>query len=67
MIRRYQPDLLLVHNCYMDTTRHRYGLFTEHNSLCLDYLDEWLGELTSAMEDAGVYETTNFVLLSDHG
>lgn len=67
MIRRYQPDLLLVHNCYMDTTRHRYGLFTEHNSLCLDYLDEWLGELTAAMEDAGVYETTNFVLLSDHG
>ncbi len=67
LIRRYQPDVLLAHNCHMDTIRHRYGVFNAHTTACLDQLDVWLGELIAAMEDAGVYDKTNFVLLSDHG
>lgn len=67
LIRRYQPDLLMFHNCYMDSTRHRWGVFTEHTAECLDLMDHWLGELMEAMEDAGIYDRTNFVILSDHG
>lgn len=67
MIRKYQPDLLLVHNCLIDTWRHKYGVFNDYITEGLDQMDIWLGEIIDAMTDAGVYDQTNFVLLSDHG
>ncbi len=67
LIRLYQPDLLLAHNCYLDTTRHRYGVFTPYTTEGLDYTDMWLGEIIEALEEAGIYDETNFILLSDHG
>ena len=67
LIRNAQPDVLLVHNCLIDSVRHRYGVFSEQLEDALDLTDEWLGDVIRAMEDAGVYEQTNFVLLSDHG
>jgi len=67
LIRFVQPDLLMVHNCFLDSLRHRHGVFGERLDFGLELLDEWLGEWISALEDAGVYENTDFVLLSDHG
>lgn len=67
LIRNAQPDLLMVHNCYLDSTRHRYGVFGEKTFQALDQMDQWLGDVIRAMEDAGVYEQTNFVIVSDHG
>ncbi|MBQ7248070.1 MAG: alkaline phosphatase family protein [Lachnospiraceae bacterium] len=67
MIRLYQPDVLFVHNCILDTFRHRHGIFNEQIDRGLDMTDEWLGEVMSAMEEAGVYDDTDFVILSDHG
>lgn len=67
LIRAYQPDVLLAHNCILDTLRHRHGLFNECVREGLDMTDEWLGEIMDAMEQAGVLEQTNFVILSDHG
>lgn len=67
LIRNEQPDVMLVHNCVLDTFRHQNGVFFDSLTQCLDKTDEWLGDVISAMEDAGVYEDTNFVILSDHG
>lgn len=67
LIRNVQPDLLMVHNCYLDSTRHRYGTFSRQLQAALDLTDQWLGDVLAAMEEAGVYEQTNFVILSDHG
>ena len=67
VIRTYQPDLLMIHNCYPDSTRHRYGVFSEKMTECLDFTDLWLGDLIDVMEETGIYDKTNFVLLSDHG
>ena len=67
LIRNAKPDLLMVHNSYIDTARHRFGTFAPEIRECLDWTDQWLGDVIQAMEDAGVYEQTNFVLLSDHG
>lgn len=67
LIRRYQPDLLMFHNCYLDSTRHRCGVFGPQLKESLDQMDLWLGELMEAMEDAGIYDQSNFVILSDHG
>lgn len=67
LIRNVQPDVMLVHNSTPDSYRHRYGVFGEKVKEALDKTDVWLGDVIAAMQDAGVYEDTNFVLLSDHG
>ena len=67
LIRNAKPDFLMLHNCYLDSTRHTYGVFSEEMKQSLDYMDEWLGWVIDAMEEAGVYEQTNFIILSDHG
>ncbi len=67
LIRNAKPDLLMIHNCYLDSTRHRYGAFSEQMKDALDLMDQWLGDVIAAMEDAGVYEQTNFIIISDHG
>ena len=67
LIRNVQPDVLLVHNCCLDTLRHGNGIFNEAVTAGLDQTDAWLGQVLDAMEQAGVYEQTNFVILSDHG
>ena len=67
LIRNVQPDVLLVHNCWLDDLRHRNGVFNDRVTAGLDQTDLWLGEVIDAMEQAGVFDTTNFVVLSDHG
>lgn len=67
LIRCHEPDLLLIHNCFLDTLRHRHGVFNDYVREGLDQTDLWLGELMEAMEAAGTLADTNFILLSDHG
>ena len=67
LIRNVQPDVMLVHNCLLDGCRHKSGVFGDLIPKGLDRTDEWLGDVIAAMEDAGVYEDTNFIILSDHG
>ncbi len=67
LIRNEKPDVLLAHNCIVDSCSHRYGAMDGQVKEGLDWMDEWLGEIMRAMEEAGVYEDTDFVILSDHG
>ena len=67
VIRQYQPDVMVVHNCWMDSLRHTYGVFNQHVTAGLDAADEWLGQVMAAMEEAGTLADTNFILVSDHG
>ncbi|MGI6115163.1 alkaline phosphatase family protein [Luoshenia tenuis] len=67
IIRRYKPNLLMTHPCMVDSTRHGTGLFNEHVTHALALTDGWLGQLMDAVRAAGIEETTDFVVLSDHG
>lgn len=67
LIRDVKPDVMFIHNCAPDSARHRSGVFGAELYEALDKTDLWLGDLIRAMEEAGTYEDTNFVLLSDHG
>ena len=67
LLRNEKPDVLALHNCYLDSTRHFYGAFAPEVCAALDQMDVWLGEVLQAMEDAGCYEDVNFIILSDHG
>ncbi|MBR4864258.1 MAG: alkaline phosphatase family protein [Oscillospiraceae bacterium] len=67
MIRDVQPDVMLIHNSNPDTARHLGGVFGKEVYESLDRTDAWLGDMIRALEEAGTYDDTNFVLLSDHG
>ena len=67
LIRKAQPDVLLLHNCLLDSMRHKHGVFGDHIEKALDQMDLWLGQVMDAMVETGVYEATDFVILSDHG
>ena len=67
LIRNEKPDVLLVHNCCLDSNRHAGGVFGPWLPEALDQVDAWLGDVLDVMEEAGVYGDTNFVILSDHG
>lgn len=67
IIRRYKPELLLVHSCPVDTSRHEYGVFSDKLPEAIKRVDRHLGQLADALEEAGVLEETNLALISDHG
>jgi len=67
MIRRYQPDLTMIHLANIDSYRHANGAFHEKIRQGIEETDMWIGEIMQAVEDAGVLEETNLVLTSDHG
>ena len=67
MIKKYKPNLLMIHPANLDSYRHGSGLFNEKITKGLDETDEWLGMLFDAAREAEVFEETDFFLVSDHG
>ena len=67
IIKRYKPSLLLMHPGNVDAYRHKCGVWGEHINKALREIDEMLGDLLSALEEAEILEDTDIVLLSDHG
>ena len=67
MILKYNPDVLLMHPCNLDGTRHRYGLFNDYVTASLDLTCYWLEKIVWALQEIGEYENTDIVLTSDHG
>lgn len=67
MIRRFQPDLLLEHMISLDYKRHYTGNRNPQVQEALKRIDGFLQKIMDAAKDAGIYDTTNFILLGDHG
>lgn len=67
IIKEYKPNLILVHPSDVDSKRHRGGVFGPLVREALDRTDRWIGTLLDAVEEAGIADTTDFVVLSDHG
>lgn len=67
MIKSYQPDLLMIHPGNVDSYRHKTGVFSPLVTRGIEETDVWIGDLIQATKDAGVFEETNFFIISDHG
>lgn len=67
IIKKYKPNILLIHPGTVDSERHRTGLFSSFVKDAVKKSDEWTGRLIDASKEAGIYENTDFVVLSDHG
>lgn len=67
IIRRYSPDLVLLHLANPDATRHKHGVFSENIYPALDECEELLTWLLQAIRDSGAEEEYNLVVTADHG
>ena len=67
VIRQHKPEMLFIKQGNIDDYRHKYGIFNEKVTRGIQEVDEWIGRLMAALEDAAVADETNFFLVSDHG
>jgi len=67
IIKRYKPNLMLIHPAYVDNARHRTGLFSDEVNKAVAATDKWIGWILDAVKEAGIEDTTDIVILSDHG
>lgn len=67
MIREFKPNLLMIHPANIDGYRHSSGVFSSQVTHGIHEVDSWMGELIKATQDAGIYEDTDFIMISDHG
>ena len=67
IIRKHQPDILMLHQGNIDSYRHKTGVFSDLVTIGLDECESMVTMLVQATKDAGVFEQTNFVVTADHG
>ncbi len=67
LIREFKPDLLMIHPANIDAYRHQTGVFSSRVTHGLHEIDVWFGDIVKATQDAGIYDDTDFFIVSDHG
>jgi len=66
-IKRKKPNLLLLHLIDLDDTKHRFGADSVEVETTLLRMDQRLGKIMRAVEEAGIQEDTMVLILGDHG
>lgn len=67
ILEKYRPELLMVHTGDVDHYRHRNGVFSEKVFDGVKDNFRWFCQMIEATKRAGIYEETNFFMVSDHG
>ncbi|WP_165962956.1 alkaline phosphatase family protein [Occultella glacieicola] len=67
ILREERPDVMFLHLVAVDAARHAAGPFGPPVDAALRRVDALLGEIVATMEEVGTLESTNVVLVSDHG
>lgn len=67
ILRHERPDVMFVHLVEVDAARHAGGAYGPHVEQALREVDATLGTYLEALSDTGDLESTNIVLVSDHG
>ena len=67
ILRKYSPDLLLLHFGVPDAYRHKTGVFSEKVKEALDVCEEILTMIFYGARDAGNFDDINWVVTADHG
>ena len=67
ILARERPDLMFVHLIEVDAARHAHGTYGPHVHEALRAVDDILCGYLEVLEATGELETTNIVLVSDHG
>jgi predicted AlkP superfamily pyrophosphatase or phosphodiesterase len=66
-IKKYKPNLLLLHLLDLDSQRHGYGTDSVEAVESLHRHDKRVCGVIDALKEAGIYENSSIVILGDHG
>jgi len=67
ILKKHKPNLLLVHLCDLDGEEHEFGPDSPQATATLEKIDGHLGELLAADQAAGLADSTDVFVVSDHG
>jgi len=67
VLREYNPHLLLLHFLDADHQQHLNGPQSAEANHAFELIDRAIGELRRAAQDAGLLDSTTFVIVGDHG
>lgn len=67
VLKKYKPNLLMLHLAELDGAQHRSGPASADAVAAVEKADERIGELLAALKAAGLEETTDVFIVSDHG
>jgi predicted AlkP superfamily pyrophosphatase or phosphodiesterase len=67
IIRVHKPNLMMFHLLTLDSVQHRYGPDTLAAQSTMAHLDDQVGAIVHAVEEAGIGDRTTFFVVSDHG
>jgi predicted AlkP superfamily pyrophosphatase or phosphodiesterase len=67
IIQTYKPDLMLIHLIDADSAQHTFGPRSPEAIAALERIDGYVGRIIEATRQAGIFEKTTFLIVSDHG
>jgi predicted AlkP superfamily pyrophosphatase or phosphodiesterase len=67
LIKKYRPNLMLVHLTGFDNVQHTAALGSPEAQAVLARVDERLGEIVRAVEEGDLKDSTDIFVVSDHG
>ncbi|OOG43479.1 alkaline phosphatase family protein [Rhodanobacter sp. C05] len=67
ILPKHRPDLSVVWLRNPDTTQHLYGVGSPEFHLALKAQDELLGQLEARLQQLGMAQDTDVIVVSDHG
>ena len=67
LLRRRPPDLLLLHLLLPDCFQHDHGPGSPEARWAVEHVDGLLGRFLDALEETGRTDTTDVVVVGDHG
>ena len=67
MILRNKPTLSMIHLVALDEMKHEHGVNSAEAKEQIKAMDERLGKIIKAVEDAGLIDDCTFVVTGDHG
>jgi predicted AlkP superfamily pyrophosphatase or phosphodiesterase len=67
VLREERPHLLLIHFGLADSQQHEHGAASPEGLAAVESVDQNLGLLMDAVEEAGIGDATTFVVTGDHG
>jgi predicted AlkP superfamily pyrophosphatase or phosphodiesterase len=67
VINTYKPNLMLVHVIALDDAHHKKGPRTPAAIEVAERMDGYVGRIIEATRNAGIFDQTTFLLVSDHG
>jgi predicted AlkP superfamily pyrophosphatase or phosphodiesterase len=67
ILKRYKPDLMLLHLLSLDDTNHAYGPMSDASLEAMAFLDDRVKQLVDTLQAAGLSDRATILVVSDHG